>query len=116
VALDLDGIEAGTREQVGLSQQLESQIRLRLGDATAAARAQTGSAKNRPPDLAEELSRSEDEVLRALRLQSALLARARHKLLVLANMLADPTMNYGPAAAGGRKLPPAFAGKRGGRS
>jgi hypothetical protein len=52
------------------------------------------------PEPEEELRRSCQRVLEATRLQAALLARARTKLRVLANMLAGQSVNYGPLVAG----------------
>jgi len=116
LALDLAAIGQGTREQVELSMQLGKNIGVaatsaaRIGRLMGARRA-CGWAALAPelepelePELKADLKRAELEVLQALRLQSALLARARGKLRVLANMLAGPSVNYGPpwASSGAR--------------
>lgn len=107
--LDLASIRQATAEQAGLSRQLAELIwpgleppiikrtileRAFIGRAFAGERApvSTGCA----PRLHAELKEIEREVRQALLLQSALLGRARHKLRVMANMLADPSRNYGP--------------------
>jgi hypothetical protein len=103
LALDLAGIEQGTREQVELSLKLEEEIG--RGGAPAAnvktltrhgAAGFTTRAPKLESELEKELRRCEHEVLQALRLQSALLVRARSKLRVLSNMLAGTSVNYGP--------------------
>jgi hypothetical protein len=102
VELDLQGIECGTREQVVLSRKLAEDFRQR-GASPAGLRSgqdRSGGFAGCTPRLAEELRQSEREVLQGLRLQAALLARARSKLRVLANMLADPGVNYGPLLEG----------------
>lgn len=96
LALDLAGIERGTREQVGLSQE--------LAEGFARAGRELGG------DEGEELRQNELGVLQALRLQSALLARARCKLRVLANMLAGPSASYGPPRSRADARPHAFRG------
>ena len=96
LALDLAGIERGTREQVGLSQELAA-------DLPRAGRELAGGAR-------EELRQNELGILQALRLQSALLARARCKLRVLVNMLAGPSASYGPLGLRTGARPPAFHG------
>lgn len=121
-ALDLAGIEQGTSEQVSLSRKLAEDLRShgvaacgkRLWDGNqwlddpAAGRVQCA------PSLAEELRRSERGVWQALRLQLALLERAQCKLRVLANMLADPSRNYGPlpAQSGGPRRWPFLTSER----
>jgi len=89
LALDLAAIERGTREQVGLVGKFQT------------ARRQSGGPFRLPgpPGLGRELRRSGKKVLAAARLQSALLARAQTKLRVLANMLAGPSVDYGPLLA-----------------
>lgn len=52
----------------------------------------------------QECKRSQARIFDALRLQAALLARARAKLRVLGNMLAGPTAPYGLLHAGDRVL------------
>ncbi len=78
LALDLSGIEQGTREQIELSHRLAEEM----------------AGENRMPERDLELKRAENEVRQALRLHAALLARERAKLRVLANMLAGPSVNY----------------------
>lgn len=100
--LDLAGIERGTREQVVLSRKLAEDFR------------QGGIWLAKERRLAEEIRQSEHEVWRAARGQAALLARVQGKLRVVANMLADPSVNYGPLLARSGAWPHTFHGKRGG--
>jgi hypothetical protein len=86
LALDLAGIQRGTREQMELERRLAEELR------TAEIR-QARPCRER--QLEEELRRIEREVLQALRVQDALLARLRGKLRVLANTLAEPGGDYG---------------------
>jgi hypothetical protein len=112
LALDLAGIEQGTREQVELSLQLEEQIerggasgeniRTLTGHSAGGSKARTTELDS---ELEKELRHGEHEVLQALRLQAALLVRARSKLRVLSNMLAGPSVNYGPPLTRSRALP-----------
>lgn len=83
LARDLAGIEQGTREQRALAGKVEAVLRKSI--------VFSGSG------LEQELKQAGKRVLAAGRLQAALLARARLKLRVLANMLAGPSVNYGPA-------------------
>ncbi len=96
LALDLAGIEQGTQEQVSLIHEFDAV--LRRNRATPSTR-----SAERSPDFADaseqELLRSRKRLLDAIRLQAALLARARCKLRVLANMLAGPSVGYGPLLA-----------------
>lgn len=92
LALDLAGIEYRTKEQIGLLRKFNA-----FGGHTADGAGPALAV--REPALAEELRRSGTRVLQAARLQSALLARARSKLRVLANMLAGPSVAYGPFMA-----------------
>jgi hypothetical protein len=82
VALDLSGIEDGTREQINLSHRLAADM--------------AGEDDVPEPDLEmkSEMAQVENEVRQALRLHAALLARVEIKLRVLANMLAGPSVNY----------------------
>lgn len=116
LALDLAGIMRGTREQVGLSAQLARE----MGQETQCAVQDKPPAQNQPApyfaagssalnakkraEITEELKQSQDRLWQALRLQSAILARARAKLRVLANAVAGPSVNYGP--------PPVHSGAR----
>ena len=106
LALDLAGIEAGTREQVSLFREFDALLRRSLAAVAATRTTETTSSGLRAqPELEEELRRSRDRILDALRLQAALLARAQSKLRILANMLAGPTVPYyGPSLAGDRGL------------
>jgi len=103
LVLDLAGIERETREQVGLSQKIAAEIRrgtestARVGEREVERR--PSASAERAPEMPEELARIISRVLQALSLQVALLARARGKLRVLANMLADPSVAYGPLPA-----------------
>jgi hypothetical protein len=46
-----------------------------------------------------ELRVAAERICMAIRVQSALLARSQAKLRVMANMLASPSMSYGPMLA-----------------
>lgn len=89
--LDLAAIEQGTSEQASL-----------IGKFVAI-RKQSGNTAFRFPahadELCAEIRRSRTRILQATRLQAALLARAQLKLRVLANMLAEPSADYGPLLA-----------------
>ncbi len=128
LALDLAGIMRGTREQVGLSVRLAREVAQERQCAVQdkplaqsrpalylAAASPALNAEQRP-EVKEEFKRSQDRVLQALRLQSAILARARAKLRVLANALAGPSVNYGPPPARSSALsqPHTFDDQRGG--
>ncbi len=99
LALDLPGIEHGTNEQAGLIREFEALLRR---DTPAPAReSQSGEEAKAgliagSAELEEELRRSVCRILEAARLQTALLARAQCKLRVLANVLAGPSVIYGP--------------------
>jgi hypothetical protein len=90
LALDLAGIQQGTRAQIELGRRLAEEIR------------QVCPCREQQPE--EELRGIEWEVLQALRVQDALLERLRGKLRVLANMLAEPGSNYGPLLEGSGML------------
>jgi hypothetical protein len=102
LALDLAGIERETREQVRSIRNLEDVLarsmapRVRGSCMTKERAVRSGNS----PEPEEELRRSCQRVLEATRLQAALLARARTKLRVMANMLAGQSVNYGPLVAG----------------
>ncbi|MGA8837765.1 MAG: hypothetical protein WB538_19200 [Candidatus Sulfotelmatobacter sp.] len=121
LALDLAAIGQGTREQVELSLRLGENIGILATSAVRIGRLieprpASGCAALAPelePELTADLKRAELDVMQALRLQSALLARARAKLRVLANMLAGPSVNYGPPCAPRSARPRAFAFKGG---
>lgn len=115
LALDLGGIEYETREQAVLVQEFELALRRRSPPKAPgklpAGDSLLGSAAC-AVELDEELRRSANRVLQAVRLQAALLARARSKLRVLGNMLAGPSLTYGPLLARNGALRPAFASRR----
>jgi hypothetical protein len=107
-ALDLARIELGTSEQIVLIRRLDAT----WGNAAERlAEDRTGALRELDSELAGELKdglkdglrketrRSAQRILEALRLQAALLARARAKLRVLANMLAGPGVPYGDLLA-----------------
>jgi hypothetical protein len=48
------------------------------------------------PDLLDKVRQGRGRIIEAVRLQAALLSRARGKLQVLANMLSGPSVLYGP--------------------
>lgn len=109
LALDLAGIERGTREQVGLMGRFEPFRRWQR----AAAANQQGSAPEghrtflqatNASELQAELKRCAHRVQEAVRLQAALLARAQAKLRVLGNMLAVPSVTYEPPPRSGARL------------
>jgi len=82
LARNLAGIEQRTQEQRALAGKIEAVLRKGIVSSAGG--------------LQEELRQSGKRVLAAGRLQAALLARARLKLRVLANMLAGPSVNYEP--------------------
>jgi hypothetical protein len=99
LALDLHGIEGGTTEQVGLIGELNALARRSVAPPATGRRSAEQEAPGLSacsPEVDEELRRSESRIREAVRLQAALLARARCKLRVLANMLAGPSVTYGP--------------------
>ena len=99
VALDLAQIESGTSDQAGLI--LEFAALLERCRSSRAAQPGAPRLRSYPRELKEKLCGSQNRILDALRLQVALLARAQGKLRVLGNMLADPTVPYGPLLARG---------------
>ena len=101
LALDLANIENETRHQIGLIREFDAQLQASRAAAAREKSAEPGScgAQVAVPELEETLVRSQKRILDALRLQAALLARARCKLRVLANMLAGPSGPYGPLLA-----------------
>ena len=114
VALDLGQIESGTCDQASLILEFAALLeRCRSSRAADSSEerpeersAEPGAPRLRayPRELEEKLCGSQNRILDALRLHLALLARAQGKLRVLGNMLADPTVPYGPllARASGR--------------
>jgi hypothetical protein len=118
LALDLAGIVRGTVEQVSLVRKLDAA--LRRGRATHAVATKT--AENESHDvmaaslelskLEEEIWRSRGAILDSIRLQAALLVRAQRKLRVLGNMLAGPSIDYGPLLAKNGASSLVFGNKR----
>jgi len=101
LALDLAGIERGTQDHLALVRKIDSLLQRRR-TIVAGGRFEGTTSAGFPsllPELDEELRQSQMRISDALRLQSALLVRARHKLRVLANMLAGPARPYGPPPA-----------------
>lgn len=103
LGLDLAGIERGTREQADLIGRSDAVRRQAVREESADGLFRLpGDA----PELARKLRGSAMRILQSARLQSALLARAQSKLRVLANMMAGPSVDYGPLLArrtGGRR-------------
>jgi hypothetical protein len=96
VRLDLEGIHRGTREQVDLAAKLAATLPC--------------SAVGPSSVLAQQLRECEVRTLQAARVQAALLSRLRSKLRVMANMLAGPSVTYGPLAVMGCQPAPAWTG------
>jgi hypothetical protein len=98
LAMDLPALERATREQFVLSRELATFVR-ETRPSSAYVR---DSLLVHAPDakhestLTGELRRVESDVVQALLLQSALLVRMQRKIRVMANMLADRSLNYGP--------------------
>jgi hypothetical protein len=112
LALDLAGIERATGEQVGMIREFQACLPrgvLPLAIGNTGAKGAPGLVAH-APEL-EELRKSESRVLEAVRLQAALLGRAQCKLHVLANMLAGPSVTYGPWLARNGGLPRGFHSK-----
>jgi hypothetical protein len=110
VALDLGGIEQGTREQLALGRTLAVEFELAKTELAKSQPAKTATAwwaaggpdllgSDLPRDLFRELRRCEWQVLQAARLQAALLRRAQRKLVIMANMLAGAERNYASGLA-----------------
>jgi hypothetical protein len=121
LALDLVGIERGTREQVGLTREIEAVLQRGIAQPAKhrappakhrTAPEQESSPSAYTPELEDELRRCQNRVREAARLQAALLARAQRKLRILANMLAGPSLNYGALLGRDGALPTAFASRR----
>jgi hypothetical protein len=121
LALDLGGIEQETGKQAGLVREFASLHGRGVGmPATENKKPRVEREEDVPstlsaatPGLPEKFRRNADSILHAVRLQAALLARAQSKLRVLANMLAGPSVIYGPPP-GQRGAPDAFVWKRSG--
>lgn len=125
LGLDLAGIEHGTREQAGLLPAIAATMRSGVTPCPSERPAAQPKEDQRGVsacalelelelDLAleKELHESGERILEAVRLQAALLARARAKLRVLANMLAGPSADYA-SLLGARPLS-VFGGPRSG--
>lgn len=97
LTMDLDGIERGTREQVGLIGELKTaaQPKPRSGESGQPQENREPVFSVSPAEL-QELRQTESRIREAARLQAALLARARYKLRVLANMLGGLSKSYRP--------------------
>jgi hypothetical protein len=119
LALDLAAIERQTDEQTDLVRRFEKL----LGDGMLAPASQVKKVKQETlstanfcaPSFGEEVRHNARRIAEAARLQAALLTRAQHKLRVLANMLAGPSVTYGPFQSCGRALTADFctvAGER----
>ncbi|MGC2403867.1 MAG: hypothetical protein WA510_29005 [Acidobacteriaceae bacterium] len=102
LAMDIDGIEGGTKEQVDLVRDLAAAPRALMPPAGRPRKNALAIVPAYTAALLEELFRSEGRLREAARLQAALLARARYKLRVLTNMLAGASVTYGPALARNR--------------
>lgn len=102
VSLDLEGIHRGTREQVDLVAKL----------AATWPRSTVGPSSV----LAHERRQCELRTLQAARVQAALLSRLQSKLRVMANMLAGPSVIYGPLACFGWKQVRGWDGIAAGKS
>ena len=98
LALDLVAMESATGQQITLIREFDALLRQTTA-SIAFDRSAAPSASGLPGELwevNEELRGSQNRIMGALRLQAALLTRAQCKLRVLANMLAGPTVPYGP--------------------
>jgi hypothetical protein len=87
VALDLAAIERGTADQRMLCHTIGLEMRRAIASAEDADAMENSK-------LSQEWKSRAWKVLRAGRLQAALLERARRKLRVMANMLAGSQRNY----------------------
>lgn len=99
LALDLAGIERQTAEQVELIRKLEKFLPKGMS-APASERHSEEDARSVlsafMPVAEEEVRRNANRIVEAARLQAALLRRAQCKLCIMANMLAGPSVIYGP--------------------
>jgi hypothetical protein len=95
LARDAEGIEQGTREQVGLQGAL---ARLWAQDAARPAGSDSWRRAGTPrcePALAAALLAAQWRVLHLGRVQAGLLARAQRTLRMISNLLAGPEAVYG---------------------
>jgi len=96
---DLAALEQCTREQFGLCGELRGVLQDKFSDTTS----YIGQATERLPKavariesrFSPDLHSQELALRQALRVYLAVLARSRHQLRVLANMLAGPSIEYG---------------------
>jgi len=101
ISLDVAGLAARTREQIGLSHELAAVLHQASGQI---------EPPSGMPDLSQPFAREQlqiesmrpiaHRIIFAIRLQSALLARLRIKLRVMANLLAGCSAAYGPILSG----------------
>jgi hypothetical protein len=108
--LDLLKIESETQQQAGWMQKFHVLMQPTIQATMAAVPRERSAAPNALrgvlplAEAEQEYKRSQARILDALRLQAALLTRARAKLRVLGNMLAGPTATYGLLPAGDQAL------------
>lgn len=105
--LDLLKIESETQQQAGWMQKFHVLMQPTMAAVSRERSAAPNALRGVLPlaEAEQEYKRSQARILDALRLQAALLARARAKLRVLGNMLAGPTATYGLLPAGDQALP-----------
>jgi hypothetical protein len=99
LALDLVAIERQTDEQAILVRKFEELLRegmLRQASQPQDEKDTPSAARQSSPGWEEELRRKATRIVEATRLQAALLTRAQCKLRILANVLAGPSVIYGP--------------------
>ncbi len=98
LALDLGGLATQTREQILLSRCLAA-----LNEWSGVNGGTQQLARDEgclvSAQTVEQVRASALRVQSAIRLQLAILSRLRHKLRVMANMLAETGAPYGPAAS-----------------
>jgi hypothetical protein len=96
LALDLDAIEQGTRQQTALTGELATLVareKLRC-DGEAIIESCTQTFRVPAGGVRKDLRDAAMRIREAARLQGALLARAQRKLRTLANVLAGPEASY----------------------
>jgi hypothetical protein len=102
LALDLAGIERQTDEQVELIRKLEKFLPKGMPAPASVRHSEEDARSARSvlsafmPVAEEEVRRNANRIAEAARLQAALLRRAQCKLRIMANMLAGPSVTYGP--------------------
>jgi len=99
--MDAAVLEGETRQQIGLMRAIS--VATPRTDPGLLANGRTESAKMEldgrewaDPELLDKVRQGRGRIIEAVRLQAALLSRARGKLQVLANMLSGPSVLYGP--------------------